>query len=113
MSHINNQTQDLDSIELVQDLDHEDAATVSGGKLYLSGGYNNTGYEIAASKGIKDLGKYDNTASWYQVTGDNGWYAYTGKYYTGYRYYLKPGTKGNFTGKLADANNDIESIRPA
>ncbi|MBN3872809.1 MAG: beta/gamma crystallin-related protein [Nostoc sp.] len=31
MSNINNQTQDLYSIELVQDLDHEAAATVSGG----------------------------------------------------------------------------------
>ncbi|MHC5774114.1 beta/gamma crystallin-related protein [Nostoc sp.] len=31
MSQINNQTQDLYSIELVQDLDHEASATVSGG----------------------------------------------------------------------------------
>ncbi|WP_375507139.1 hypothetical protein [uncultured Nostoc sp.] len=111
MSNIN--TQDLYSIELVQDLDHEDAATVNGGKLYLSGGYNNTGYEIAASKGIKDLGKYDDTASWYQVTGNKGWYAYTGKYYTGDEYYLAPYSKGNFKGNLAGANDDIESIRPA
>ncbi|MBN3873597.1 hypothetical protein [Nostoc sp. JL33] len=46
MSNIKNQTQDLYSIELVQDLDQEAAATVSGGKLYLSGGYNDTGYKI-------------------------------------------------------------------
>ncbi|MEH2415958.1 beta/gamma crystallin-related protein [Nostoc sp.] len=31
MSNINNQTQNLYSIELVQDLDHEAAATVTGG----------------------------------------------------------------------------------
>ncbi|MEH1836642.1 MAG: hypothetical protein V7L29_32485 [Nostoc sp.] len=111
MSNINNQ--DLYSIELVQDLDHEDAATVSGGKLYLSGGYNNTGYEIGLSHGYKDLGKYDDTASWYENTGNKGWYAYTGKYYTGKAYYLKPYSKGNFKGYLAGANNDIESVRPA
>lgn len=110
MSHINNQTQDLYSIELVQDLDHEDAATVSGGTLYISTGYNDTGYDVGLSKGYKSLGYYNDKVSWYKVTGDKGWYAYTGKNYTGTAYYLKPGSKGNLYGY---ANNNWESAKPA
>ncbi|MBN3872810.1 hypothetical protein, partial [Nostoc sp. JL33] len=71
------------------------------------------GTAIGLAKGYTDLGKYDNTASWYENTGNKGWYAYTGKYYTGDRYYLPPYSKGNFKGYSADANNDIESVRPA
>jgi len=110
MSNINKQTQDLYSIELVQDLDHEAAATVSGGTLYISKGYNNTGDSIGLDKGYTDLGSYKNKVSWYKVTGYKGWYAYTGKNYKGKRYYLKPGSQGNLSG---DANENIESVLPA
>ncbi|WP_414519361.1 hypothetical protein [Nostoc sp. PCC 9305] len=110
MSNINNQTQDLYSIELVQDLDHEAAATVSGGTLYISTGYNGTGNEIGLNKGYTDLGSYKNKVSWYKVTGYKGWYAYTDKNYKGKAYYLKPGSQGNLGG---NANNNIESVLPA
>ena len=110
MSNINKQTQDLYNIELVQDLDHEDAATVSGGYLYLSTGYNGTGAETVYSGGDRNLYPYNNTASWYKVTGSKGWYAYTGKNYTGTRYYLRPYSKGNLYGY---ENNNFESVRPA
>ncbi|MEH2242934.1 hypothetical protein [Nostoc sp.] len=111
MSNINDQTQDLYSIELVQDLDHEAAATVTGGYLYLSTGYNGSGSETPPlGKAYPDLGGYDNKVSWYKVTGNKGWYAYTGKNYTGKGYYLKPGSKGNLGGY---ANNNWESVKPA
>ncbi|MEH2407806.1 hypothetical protein [Nostoc sp.] len=110
MSNINNQTQDLYSIELVQDLDQEAAATVSGGTLYISKGYNGTDGEIGLSKGYTDLGSYKNKVSWYKVTGYKNWYAYTGKNYTGKEYTLYAGTQGNLDG---NANNNIESVLPA
>ncbi|MEH1880625.1 hypothetical protein [Nostoc sp.] len=53
---------------------------------------------------------YNDKVSWYKVTGDKGWYAYTGKNYTGTAYYLKPGSKGNLYGY---ANNNWESAKPA
>lgn len=108
MSNINNQ--DLYSIELVQDLDHEAAASVSGGTLYISKGYNDTGDDIGLSKGYTDLGSYKNKVSWYKVTGYKNWYAYTGKNYTGKKYTLYAGTKGNLSG---NADNNIESVLPA
>ncbi|MDZ8189994.1 MAG: hypothetical protein RMX96_34810 [Nostoc sp. ChiSLP02] len=111
MSNINNQTQDLHSIELVQDLEYETAATITGGALYLSTGYNASGSVTPGlTKGYASLGGYNNKVSWYQVTGNKGWYAYTGQKYTGKRYYLPPGTKGNLGG---NANNNFESVLPA
>ncbi|MEH1960330.1 MAG: hypothetical protein V7L05_10685 [Nostoc sp.] len=110
MSNINNQTQDLYSVELVQDLDHEAAATVTGGTLYISTGYNGSGSETPVGKAYTSLGGYNNKVSWYKVTGNTGWYAYTGQNYTGKKYYLAPGTQGNLGGY---ANNNIESVLPA
>ncbi|MEH2456404.1 hypothetical protein [Nostoc sp.] len=110
MSNINNQTQDLNSIELVQDLDQEAAATITGGYLYISTGYNGSGSETALGKGYTSLGGYNNKVSWYKVTGNTGWYAYTGKDYTGKGYYLAPGSGGNLGGY---ENNNWESVKPA
>ncbi|MEH2378319.1 MAG: hypothetical protein V7K27_05345 [Nostoc sp.] len=110
MSNINNQSQDLYSVELVQDLDYEAAATVTGGTLYISTGPSGSGSETAVGKAYPDLGGYDNKVSWYKVTGNTGWNAYTGTDYTGQKYYLAPGTQGNLGG---DANNNIESLQPA
>ncbi|WP_375507140.1 peptidase inhibitor family I36 protein [uncultured Nostoc sp.] len=117
MSNINNQTQDLYSIELVQDLDHEAAATVSGGALYLFDNPNAGGEEevliaadanLGALPGVND---FSNKASSYKVTGTRSWYVYTQKNYKGTRYTLKAGTKGNFFGTYL--NNNIESAKPA
>jgi hypothetical protein len=110
MSHINNQTQDLYSIELVQDLDHEAAATVSGGALYL---HNKKGKVVVLTGRDADLGAppgvddFDNPSS-YRITGNRNWYVYSGKNYTGRRYLLKAGTKGNFT-----VNSSISSVIPS
>jgi hypothetical protein len=106
MSHINN-------IELVQDLDHEAAATVSGGALYL---HNKKGKvvvltspdaDLGAPPGVDDFNDFNNPSS-YRVTGNRNWYVYSGKNFKGKRYLLKAGTKGNFT-----VNSSISSVRPS
>lgn len=109
MSHINNQTQDLYSIELVQDVDHEAAATVSGGALYLSDYYNGKGYQVKLTHAYYSLGSFNNKASWYNNTGDKDWYVYANKNYDGKPYVLKAHTKGNFYGY---ADNNWESAKP-
>ncbi|MCC5632166.1 hypothetical protein [Nostoc sphaeroides] len=110
MSHINNQTQDLYSIELVQDLDHEASATISGGGLDLSTSYNGKGDRVDdLTKGYSSLGYFNNKVSWYELTGKKDWYAYTGKNFTGTRYLLKAGSKSNLRGY---ANNNWESVKP-
>ncbi|MBN4006263.1 hypothetical protein [Nostoc sp. LPT] len=109
MSHINNQTQDLYSIQLVQDLDHEAAATVSGGALFLSDYPFNTGDQLKISGKYDSFGSFNNKASWYEVTGDKDWYVYANEYRKGKPYVLKAGTKGNFKDY---ANNNWESAEP-
>ncbi|MDZ7955801.1 hypothetical protein [Nostoc sp. DedQUE09] len=109
MSNINKQTQDLYSIELVQDLDHEAAATVSGGALLLSNYPTNTGEKLTVKGKSYSFGKYNNKASWYEVKGDKDWYAYSDKNFKGKRYLLKAGTKANLKN---DANNNWESAQP-
>ncbi|MEH1960331.1 MAG: hypothetical protein V7L05_10690 [Nostoc sp.] len=109
MSNINNQTQDLYSVELVQDLDHEAAATVTGGTLYISTDANAQGSQLVLGQGYTSLGGYNNKVSWYQTTNE-GWYAYTGENYTGQSYYLPPNTSGNLS---AYANDTWQSAQPA
>ena len=106
MSHINNQTKDLYSIEFVQDLDEEDSATISGGLLFLFDQPNPQGDQVVLASPDPNLESFNNKASSYRITGNRNWYVYTGKNYTGTRYVLKAGTTGRFTGK---ANNNIES----
>ena len=109
MSHINNQTQDLYSMELVQDLDHEAAASVSGGALYLSDYYGGKGEKREYKGDSYSLGSFNNKASWYENTGGKDWYVYPDKYYKGKPQVLKAYTKGNFYGY---ANNNWESAKP-
>ncbi|MEH2251855.1 hypothetical protein [Nostoc sp.] len=109
MSNINNQTQDLYSIESVQDLDHEDAATVSGGSLDLSDLRNGKGRRLNnLTRSYATLGSFNNKATWYDVKGPRSWFAWSGKNFTGQRFLLKAGTKGN----LRFSNNNIESVSP-
>ncbi|MDZ8258228.1 hypothetical protein [Nostoc sp. ChiQUE01b] len=109
MSHINNQTQDLNSIELVQDLDHEAAATVSGGALYLSDYYYGKGEKREYTGDSYSLGSFNSKASWYENTGDKDWYIYSNENYQGEAYVLKAHTKGNFYGYK---NNYWKSAKP-
>ena len=109
MSNIN-QTQDLYSIELVQDLDHEAAATVSGGALDLSSLRNGDGARLDNLRGRNaSLGRFNNRASWYEVTGNRDWFVYTGENFTGSRRRLAAGSVNNFSGIF---NNNVESARP-
>ncbi|OYD95805.1 hypothetical protein CDG76_12845 [Nostoc sp. 'Peltigera membranacea cyanobiont' 210A] len=118
MSNINNygvdmnnkQIKNLYSIEAVQDLSHEAAATISGGALDLSdkrGGEGRRVNNIANTQ--RSLGGFNNKASWYEVTGNRDWLVYTGENFTGTFKRLKAGTKGNFTGSF---NNNIASVKP-
>ncbi|MEH1834182.1 MAG: hypothetical protein V7L29_19445 [Nostoc sp.] len=107
----NKQIKDLYSIEAVQDLDHEAAATISGGSLDLSNLKDGKGRRLDNIANPRpSLGNFNNKASWYEVTGKRDWIVYTGQKFTGEHRRLKAGTKGNFTGPF---NNDIESVRPA
>ncbi|WP_445628629.1 hypothetical protein [Nostoc sp. DSM 114167] len=107
----NKQIKDLYSIEAVQDLDHEAAATISGGALDLSDLKGGKGKRLDnIGKARPDLGKFNNKATWYEVTGKRDWIVYTGKRFTGASRTLKAGTKGNFIGTF---NNSIESAKPA
>ncbi|MEH2205059.1 MAG: hypothetical protein V7K53_13440 [Nostoc sp.] len=107
----NKQIKDLYSIEVVQDLSHEAAATISGGGLDLSDGRNGDGARRNnIGRPVANLGSFNNKASWYQVTGRRDWIVYTGQNFTGKSRRLQAGTKGNFTGTF---NNDIASARPA
>jgi Peptidase inhibitor family I36 len=108
MSYINNQTQDLYSIELVQDLDYETAATVSGGALRLWSGFNGTGASIVLTGAGSIPANFNNVASSYRVTGNQLWYGYTGFNYTGTRFLLTPSGVKNL---LGNANNSISSVR--
>ncbi|MEH1940495.1 MAG: hypothetical protein V7L01_09800 [Nostoc sp.] len=117
MSNINNygvdmnnkQIKDFYSIEAVQDLSHEAAATISGGALDLSDKKNGEG---ARQNNIinarRSLGSFNNKATWYEVTGRRDWIVYTGENFTGASRRLKAGTKGNFTGPF---NNNIASVK--
>ncbi|MEH2358490.1 hypothetical protein [Nostoc sp.] len=110
MSNINNQTQDLYSIELVQDLDQETSATVSGGALVLSSNARGEGTRRTFSAARnRSLGSFNNIASWYEVTGKRDWFVYTGQNFSGRRLRLGAGKSNNLP---ASFNDDVESARP-
>jgi hypothetical protein len=121
MSNINNhrvdmnnkQIKDLYSIEAVQDLSHEAAATISGGNLKFSDKKDGKGARrnFLTGRGIRDLGSFNNRASWYEVTGKRDWIVYTGVNFTGKLRRLKAGTRGNLTG-LFDNNIASASLVP-
>ncbi|MEH1840030.1 MAG: hypothetical protein V7L20_14980 [Nostoc sp.] len=117
----NKQIKDLYSID-VQDLSHEAAATVSGGIIVppppippshldfsdLKDGKGAQLNDIANAR--RSLGKFNNKASWYKVTGPIDWIVYTGENFTGKSRRLKANSSGNFTGPF---NNDIASVKRA
>ncbi|MEH1840027.1 MAG: hypothetical protein V7L20_14965 [Nostoc sp.] len=118
MSNINNhqvdmnnkQIKDFYSIEAVQDLDHEAAATISGGDntLSFSDKKDGKGARLNNLRGnFRSLGtRFNNRASWYKVKGKRDWIVYTGINFTGKIRRLKAGTHGNLTGPF---DNDIAS----
>ncbi|MEH2317038.1 hypothetical protein [Nostoc sp.] len=112
MSNINNQTQDLYSIELVQDLDHEAAATVSGGVpgLVLTTDADGEGSRRTFTGDNPSLGTFDNETSWFSLDeGNKDWFVYTGENFRGRRGFVKAGTSANFNSTF---NDNIESAKP-
>ncbi|MDZ7990744.1 MAG: hypothetical protein RM022_016435 [Nostoc sp. EfeVER01] len=114
MSHISNQTQDLYSIDLVQDLDHEAAATVSGGTLTLYDtvvgpgplrGTRSSDRNLGADPNIDD---FDNRASSYQVTPGQIWIGYLGTGFTNSSILLTPNGRKPLPALF---NNRISSVR--
>lgn len=55
MKNINNQSQSLDKIAGLEDLDHENAAVCSGGSIDLFDGANLTGFQVSSVQNIPDL----------------------------------------------------------
>jgi hypothetical protein len=113
MSHISKQTQDLYSIELVQDLDQEAAATVSGGLLTLYDTVVGLGPLRITTVSDRNLGKdpniddFDNRASSYRVTPGQVWRAYTLPNYQGLSILLTPSGRKSLLGFF---NNRISSV---
>ncbi|MEH2358488.1 hypothetical protein [Nostoc sp.] len=109
MSNINNQTQDLYSIELVQDLDHEAAATVTGGALVLTTDADGEGTRRTFTGNNRTLGSFNNETSWFDLEGNRDWFVYTGQNFSGRRGIVRAGTSANFNSTF---NDNIESARP-
>ncbi|MDZ8189993.1 MAG: beta/gamma crystallin-related protein [Nostoc sp. ChiSLP02] len=108
MSHINNQTQYLDSMELLQDLEYETAATITGGSLSLFDNPNGGGQSVRLTSSDPNLQSFNNRASSFRVTPNQLWYGYTGRNYKGFRILLTPRLIKNLPGIF---NNSISSIR--
>ncbi|MBD2452212.1 peptidase inhibitor family I36 protein [Nostoc sp. FACHB-152] len=113
MSHINNQTQDLNSIELVQDLDHESAATISGGIQVFSDA-NFSGFRLP-SQAVRNLelvqgGVFNDEASSLFNETNQVWAFYSEANFRGKRLALRP---GQFARNLDsfDFNDAISSYR--
>ncbi|RCJ21447.1 hypothetical protein A6770_30430 [Nostoc minutum NIES-26] len=115
MSNINNhevdmnnkQIKDLYSIEAVQDLSHEAAATISGGSVLFLGQADWRGIKLRNAK--RSLGPFNNKASVYWVMGSGDWIVYSGKNFKGQSRRLESGSSGRLGHRLYI---DIESARP-
>ncbi|MCC5647091.1 beta/gamma crystallin family protein [Nostoc sp. CHAB 5824] len=111
MSNINNQTQDLYSIELVQNLDHEDAATVSGGAaLELYDGSNFRNQLVQTNNGTGNVGDRVNDRTTSIVVNEGVWRFYTDSQFQGVSADLGPGRYANI-GLGIIPNDSITSFR--
>jgi|GEM_PF-6362491 hypothetical protein len=99
----------LFTIPGVSNIDEESATGVSGGALTLSSGRNNTGTRITRTRADNSLGRFNNRASWYRVTGNRDWLVYANTNFRNEPRRLRAGTSGNLTGFF---DNDVESVRP-
>ncbi len=104
----NKQIKDLYSIEAVQDLSHEAAATISGGSQLFLATNLSQGLGITLKKADRNLGGFNNKATGYAVEGGD-WIVYSGKNFKGQSRRLESGTRGRLGPRLY---MDIESARP-
>ncbi|MBW4616639.1 MAG: hypothetical protein KME21_26015 [Desmonostoc vinosum HA7617-LM4] len=115
MSNINNhgvdmnnkQIKDLYSIEAVQDLSHEAAATISGGSELFLGDNDGTGITFRNAK--RSLPRPVKNKATHYAVGNGDWIVYSGKNFTGQSRRLESRTRGSFGRRLF---MDIESARP-
>ncbi|MEH2378317.1 MAG: beta/gamma crystallin-related protein [Nostoc sp.] len=111
MSQINNQTQDLYSIELVQDIDHEAAATCSGGAydpdviLYRdagAGGANPLAVNASIGDGLNYVGNDFNDVTSSFVIQRGTWSFYRDANYGGYEGTYGPGVYSSLPSGIGD-----------
>jgi hypothetical protein len=83
MSKINNQSNSLYSVEFVQDISHETAASYSGGAVTvtdvtLTSEPSNQGFSFNSNKGIEDLSEYgfDDATQFIAVNNNKTWRFY-------------------------------------
>jgi Beta/Gamma crystallin len=113
MSNISNQSQNLYSIDGVQDLSHESAAAVSGGAdVTLYSGRDFKGAVREINDGQKKLGGFDNITSSVKVDGKINkkvWRFYKDPDFKGASFDVGPGQ--SLSHLPAGFNNKISSLR--
>ncbi|MBW4536668.1 MAG: beta/gamma crystallin family protein [Pleurocapsa minor HA4230-MV1] len=113
MTKINNQSNRLDNINFVQDLDNESAAAVSGGKavpdVILYSKKNRRGKSLQVNDGIADLSKdnFDDSSS-SVVVNSGTWRLYTEPNFKGQSIDVESDTARDLPGRF---NNSISSLK--
>ncbi|MCC5613997.1 beta/gamma crystallin family protein [Nostoc sp. CHAB 5836] len=111
MSNINNQTQDLYSIEAVQDLSHETAAAISGGAaLELYDDSNFRRLLVQTNQGTRNVGDRVNDRITSIVVNEGVWRFYTDSQFRGVSADLGRGRYANI-GLGIIPNDSITSFR--
>ncbi|XHR82930.1 MAG: beta/gamma crystallin-related protein [Gloeotrichia echinulata GP01] len=108
MTNINNQSQFLDKIAGLEDLDHENAAVCSGGKITLFDGPNLTGESVSFVADVKNLGNFDfnDKASSIRVFGGHSWQLFGNVHFRGANNIFGPGSYN-----LGALNNQVSSLK--
>ncbi len=113
MSNISNQSQNLYSIDGVQDLSHESAAAVSGGAdVTLYSGQDFRGRSRGINDGQQRLGNFDNITSSVKVDGKVNkkvWRFYKDPGFRGASFDVGPGQSRSSL--PPGFNNNISSLR--
>ncbi|WP_375473239.1 beta/gamma crystallin-related protein [uncultured Nostoc sp.] len=111
MSNINNQTQDLYSIELVQDLSHEAAAAVSGGAdLELFDDDNFGKLLVQTNEGTGNVGNDVNDRISSIVVNAGVWRFWTDSQFRGLSADLEPGRYANIGVGFSDSITSFQRI---
>jgi Beta/Gamma crystallin len=109
MKNINNQSQALDKIAGLEDLNHENAAVCSGGRIDLFDGAGLTGANVSFIAFVTDLRSYafNDKASSIRITSGESWQLFENVNYQG-----ASGIFGSGTFNLpANLNNIVSSAK--